>query len=89
MRGRKKSRMIPAVVPENSDVKGCHRDGKDMESSCFREREEDPGVLIGLARFEVPTGNPRGNVYQAIGRMILELRTEVEDVNLRVINKYG
>ena len=60
MRGRRKSRIIPAAVPENSDVKGCHRDGKDVKSSCFGERKEDPSVLTGLVRFEVPTGKAKG-----------------------------
>ena len=37
--GKKEIKDDPAVVPENSDVKGCHRDGKDMKSSCLGERK--------------------------------------------------
>lgn len=35
------------------------------------------GLRFAHVRLEVPVGNPSGNVCQAVGYMILELRTEV------------
>lgn len=47
------------------------------EQLVWRKGRRTQGFCFRYVRFEVPIGNPSGNVYQATGYVILELRTEI------------